>query len=172
MANTLKFEGGTRLTTFRLPVVGYEEVRAAMNKVLDSFRDKRESPGGETFLHINTDGKPIWPGITNPKEKLHIKKGKGIPEGFSFNSLPEKVVDIISNKITAIDPEIENVFQDFVVSELHPIELKNEWEVDKLLKKEKVINFPCGCFQDSVLFRRQDKCKFGDFKAHKEKYGI
>jgi hypothetical protein len=107
-------------------------------------------------------------------EKLKVKKG--IPEGFSYGEfapgdgneggiLP---VHSLEKKESAVEAFLsEEGFTPGVFPQ--PIELKNEWEFDKLVKNG--ILFPCGCVHNG-LWRKKSGCKFGDFEAHKAKYGI
>lgn len=155
-----KFKGGSRLTTFRLPIEGYKEVRAAMNRVLDSFREGGENPEGETvgdrlvsivdkaniaelkFMQkeslketIKIDNK--WPTGENPTTKLHVNFDA------SLNKETKPKITIskeLKEKLKELDPKI-------IVPDIDNREIDNG-----------VIEYPCGCYNDG-FYRRAENCK-------------
>jgi hypothetical protein len=195
-----KYEGGARVTTFRLPKLWFDVAKSGVLKYLERYeiqppildpeapQEAYELKGkieitkeGKEKLRIESNGKTIYPGITNPIEKLHVKKGNGIPEGFSYGEfapgdgneggiLPvhslekkeysEKKPTIVKKtvpkdlveKLKELDPNI-------IIPEsgIKPPEWAKKHKT--VIKNTTEIYYPCGCIKDDGLFRRDSKCK-------------
>lgn len=140
MANS-KYEGGSKVTTFRLPVKWFEEAKKTIDNYLKRFEGK---PGLDRKI-----GYPVTP-------QEAIKAESRIDEAvqnYAENLRPTKKVvpkDLVE-KLKELDPKI-------VVPKKFTYSPENVEPVFDLSIKG-VIRYPCGCLRDDVLFRRADGCK-------------
>jgi hypothetical protein len=140
MGKTSKYEGGSIVKSFRLPVKRFEEANNGIQMYLKRFENSKGSDSER--LVINTEGR-LGP-IINPTEKLHIHTTESA--GFGTEKPKRSLSPDLKEKLKELDPNI------------------------KLPEIKDIIEFPCGCFYDAVLFRRLDSCKIGDLDNHKALY--
>ena len=155
MSREIKFEGGTRLTTFRLPIEGYKEVREAMNKVLDSFRKRKVNDVSNTEWKDALLNKNMLGSLEFVAQVPTVKK----PDPYVLPNKPKITISKeLKEKLKELDPNIV-VPQD-----------KKEAAA---YEKDGSIYYPCGCRLGlDKFYRNVPHCTLGYTKEHKEKYGM
>ncbi len=107
-----KYEGGARVTTFRLPKLWFDVAKSGVLKYLERYEIQPPilEPEGIEKLRIESNGNTIWPGITNPKEKLMIttneSAGVGVTKPKKTLVAKKTVPKNLVEKLKELDPNI------------------------------------------------------------------
>lgn len=173
-----KYDGGARITTFRLPVKHFDEAKKGIEMYLKRYENPlanipeklRVQPVTPQDCFINS-----FPGPFEkiPPEIQTVQKNipKAIDYGTFENDVPKRKVPKVNipqdilEELKKLDPKI--IIPD--TGDLRPgvinpkVRLDVNTEIKKTVEKGNV-RYSCGCLFDG-LFRRSDNCKL-DRKDH------
>lgn len=158
MANS-KYEGGSKITTFRLPVKWFEEAKKTIDNYLKRFEGK---PGLDRKI-----GYPVTP------QQAHSAESRidEAVQNYAENLRPAKKVvpkDLVE-KLKELDPKIVvpehkkiTIDGDVWPGITNPKEkLHIDSEISELVKQGEngFFEWSCGCTAKNNLFRRSNNCK-------------
>ncbi len=153
MANS-KYEGGSKVTTFRLPVKWFEEAKKTIDNYLKRFEGK---PGLDRKI-----GYPVTPQealVTEVKKKTNKQKLLRPDLVDELLKLDPKI--IIPGETESAGFEAANPKEKLIVYGVDAINNVPEDHIAVVVKQGENGHFEwsCGCTADNNLFRRSDNCK-------------
>lgn len=152
MANS-KYEGGSKVTTFRLPVRWFEEAKKTIDNYLKRFEGK---PG--------LDRKIGYPVTLKETHSAESRIDEAV-QNYAENLRPAKKVvpkDLVE-KLKELDPKIvvpdTGDLRPGVVSPKEKLHI--DLEISELVKQGEggFFEWSCGCTAKNNLFRRSNNCK-------------
>lgn len=169
-----KYEGGSVPHTFRLPEKHFKEAKKGIEDYLDRFRtdgfsedvrlrpfvlpeDKRPAPSKKLLSELD-------------KKKREFDKSLLHPDNLKGNEYFQKAMNMVQkSEIERWDPisdqelvkEKEFEFaKEFFVQEGEPV--KRTGDSFRKTTLTGVVKYPCGCFFDSVAFRKAKDCDINE----------